>query len=277
MSQTLYKYTSINCKKNLIRFLKLIDGEAYFSSPNNFNDPFELSPSISPPTDEEILKNVSLARFENLAKPQLREILAMSRRQVEADNSSLSTEEWLNNFGIFCVTEDPVNLLMWAHYGNSHQGVCIGFDSNASLLKGAQKLNYQKIRPRLPFNANIEPSKICLKSIFLTKSKDWSYEKEWRVIKRTLRDDEKEFYKKQFELNPDSADSIVEILESEGGPGKYRFPSQEIRNIYFGYKVCEKNKRIILNFIKKSELRIKIFQLRLDPKYYMLTREEIKL
>ncbi|WP_214826490.1 DUF2971 domain-containing protein [Chryseobacterium sp. ISL-6] len=33
------------------------------------------------------------------------------------------------NFGIYSLTTKNSNLLMWSHYGNSHKGFCIGFNT----------------------------------------------------------------------------------------------------------------------------------------------------
>ena len=39
-----------------------------------------------------------------------------------------------HDFGIFCLTPDPVNVLMWSYYGDSHRGFSIGY-STAYLVK----------------------------------------------------------------------------------------------------------------------------------------------
>lgn len=32
-------------------------------------------------------------------------------------------------YGVFCASSDCNNELLWAHYADSHKGICIGFDA----------------------------------------------------------------------------------------------------------------------------------------------------
>jgi hypothetical protein len=74
---------------------------------------------------------------------------------------------------------------MWGHYGNSHRGICTGFqrDPSTVLGKAAQPGNYRSDYPRLSF-ADFDPA-INPRSVdwlWLTKAAAWSYEREWRVL-----------------------------------------------------------------------------------------------
>ena len=43
---------------------------------------------------------------------------------------TLDTWNWIiNSHRIYCLTPHPDSLLMWAHYGDKHKGVCLEFDS----------------------------------------------------------------------------------------------------------------------------------------------------
>nr|WP_277604363.1 DUF2971 domain-containing protein [Aeromonas sp. MR19] len=88
---------------------------------------------------------------------------------------------------------------MWAHYGDQHRGLCIGYDS--ALLEGRELKKYKKL-PIISFPRKIdydtnkndfqnyefnkENSDEMLKSILekqlTTKGNDWIYEKEHRLI-----------------------------------------------------------------------------------------------
>jgi hypothetical protein len=115
---------------------------------------------------------------------------------------------YLENIGILCLTENPMNPLMWSHYGQSHTGFVIGYDINEPIfrqqadcvfdvtegeifyspefntttpeddsLQALQWLCFGMNEPRTP---QIEQT---LRHIFLMKQNCWSYEEEIRVIK----------------------------------------------------------------------------------------------
>ena len=62
---------------------------------------------------------------------------------------------------------------MWAHYGNSSAGMCIGY---AVSVRGNPRL-FQPVTYSDDFTGPRS-----LHDLMTMKSKDWSYEKEWRAI-----------------------------------------------------------------------------------------------
>ena len=91
-----------------------------------------------------------------------------------------------DNLGIFCLTEDPTNLLMWAHYADHHRGVVIEFDETHTFLIDErdrtmicgilEKVNYSDVRPSVFLSLSDAIQ------VFYTKSREWEYEREWRLI-----------------------------------------------------------------------------------------------
>lgn len=93
--------------------------------------------------------------------------------------------------GVLSLCEIPDSLLMWAHYGMSHTGFVLELDprhqyfnarrADKDVFGQLRKIRYRDVRP--------SASLIDLDGIemFLVKSKDWSYEREWRVL-RPLKD-----------------------------------------------------------------------------------------
>lgn len=97
--------------------------------------------------------------------------------------------------GLLCFSANWSNILMWSHYADGHQGVCLGFDipheepgkevlrevryqSNTLELKGVEDLTEEFLRDTLT-----------------TKYECWSYEQELRAfVKLTDPPDEKGFY-----------------------------------------------------------------------------------
>ena len=83
---------------------------------------------------------------------------------------------------ISCFSETYSSELMWAHYGNHLEGVCLCFDTSLDpeLFKHIQKIDYSMHRPVLSLGSF---------NMYFTKSLKWNYEQEWRiVIERELND-----------------------------------------------------------------------------------------
>src|SRR6185503_18265527 len=83
-----------------------------------------------------------------------------------------------------CVAERADDLLMWAHYGDCHRGVCIGFarDSEGTFGRTVLPVEYREDYPRLTA-ANFDPSMNpnSFDQLWLTKAAAWRYEREWRI------------------------------------------------------------------------------------------------
>jgi hypothetical protein len=93
---------------------------------------------------------------------------------------------------VLCLTETPSNILMWAHYANCHTGVVLQFASlESSSWAAARPVAYREKMPLLfdhdellkflTGRTAIDKERFRLESV-LTKSTDWRYEREWRVV-----------------------------------------------------------------------------------------------
>lgn len=81
-----------------------------------------------------------------------------------------------NRYRIYCLSEKNNVPLMWSHYAAAHTGICLEFDTNYPLFgKATIKITYLSTYPSLDLvNGSVEA--------LFTKSADWSYEAEWRLI-----------------------------------------------------------------------------------------------
>lgn len=68
---------------------------------------------------------------------------------------------------------------MWAHYAESHKGVCLEFTSRNPLFFQALRVTYQRYYP--VFDMAEEDAQLEL-LVLLTKSRAWRYEDEYRLI-----------------------------------------------------------------------------------------------
>lgn len=260
MKKTLYKYCSISTPQQYERTIKILKGKLFFSSPKNFNDPFELSAKVNISTSPLLL---------NLNSREVKEVHRVFRvAQPEA-----VSDEWKEKIGILCLSETPQQILMWSHYGANHTGVCIGFDSGDLPFKSALKVHYSDERPFIQFDSS---PKNLLERVLLTKSSHWSHEQEWRIIKRKIEEDELKFYYDHFKSGNACLDEIAEIIENNDGPGLYNFDPSSIRSIFLGAKINKEHQEEIISIAREPTPQAKIFSVELDGRYYWLNKKKIK-
>lgn len=199
----LYKYT---CARNLE---SIVGSTLAFPGYLELNDPFESSIECaieqlrldfqSPPNKPEPIRiNPSLRIIE----PSTHN--ASERRLYNADAATYNKrldeafqylEFCRDHLGILSLTADPRNVVMWAHYAQGGEGVCIGIDFNddsitkyrpASWREAGHdtlfqvvQVNYRRDRPSY---ADLSAMGYVEKAFF-TKFEPWSYEQEYRVLR----------------------------------------------------------------------------------------------
>lgn len=108
----------------------------YFSHREQVNDPLDCNPPVRNPSFREfddIMRNF-FHRSNKLPK-ELKDLL-VEKEVIEAlyspfadfTNLKKLLNELANDVGLFCLSKDFENPLMWSHYSNGHRGFCIGYD-----------------------------------------------------------------------------------------------------------------------------------------------------
>lgn len=139
----------------------------------------------------------SLYKFFNMDKSHFNDIASNEARQFE-QNIKNQTEATINDALVTCFSKNHASLLMWAHYADSHKGVCIEYDRPES--NDFVDVIYSERRPKLKlesltryvaavsmvgkeYSQEIQ-SKMFLDSMspFITKSNEWAYEQEVRCL-----------------------------------------------------------------------------------------------
>jgi hypothetical protein len=99
-----------------------------------------------------------------------------------------------NMIQVLCLTEAPDSLLMWSHYAAQHKGAVLKFSTcskSGDFFTNARQVNYEKILPSVDYPQDLarhylgldkKDSENSLSRQFFTKSIEWKYEKEWRVM-----------------------------------------------------------------------------------------------
>jgi hypothetical protein len=159
------------------------------SRPDSFNDPWDCRVHYKVPTDTEGRKRVvdyltELHRKRHPSVPEPKRALRAYELKTDItkfEAAYLQLEGDLyaaicNRYRIYCLTERADVPLMWGHYAVSHTGVCVEFDGRVSPFADAIQVQYLAAYPARDVveHAGYEP--------LITKSRDWSYEGEWRLI-----------------------------------------------------------------------------------------------
>jgi hypothetical protein len=276
MATLLYRYFPLGNPKNVSRVADYFKGRVYFSSPTYFNDPFELSSTVLPPTYEVFIKALEKdPNFHTFSKSQLSKEYKKLKEDFMRKPEQAFSKDWVANIGILCLTESFMNHLMWAHYADSHRGICIGLEKQKAPFNNAMQVEYSTERPEIEYPLHRIFTDKDLEQLLLTKSIEWSYEKEWRIIKRQIKPEEIEFYKSEILKNPDSIDEIADIVVDSNGCGTYDFDSDAIKVIYLGVNISENDSDAIIKLAKASKHSIKVFKMILDKKYYILHKHKV--
>jgi hypothetical protein len=145
MSKRVYKFTCAQYGiSNLVkRRLKL-------STIQDLNDPFDLCP------------------------------LDTSDPAISKAADALTSQLWPTT-AILCFSRNWDNLLLWSHYGDSHKGICLGFD----IPDGEPGPNYDTdvlYQPSLLQIRGAEDLPDVADRLSRTKHESWSYEQEVRMF-----------------------------------------------------------------------------------------------
>jgi hypothetical protein len=126
-------------------------------------------------------------------------------------NDLMDWKLFKDKIGIISFSKNPLNLLMWSHYGHGHKGLCLKF-----LIKN--RLAYNNFFKETIYSNKIR--KYEENEIFWTKATDWSYEQEVRYIttkycQRHVSFEEIGLQLEEIILGPNiSSDDAINIISS---------------------------------------------------------------
>ncbi|MGD6731850.1 MAG: hypothetical protein ACPKMZ_12385 [Pleomorphochaeta sp.] len=169
----LYKYRPLyNGDKDSYEFNKhtlsiLQKGELYFSTPKEFNDPFDCLFPILPYkiTKKQVLAKIYSKDIESREKRKQLKSYIRDYCNNDIDNYVNSFNELIkedpkflyelnrdqsDKFEVCCFSKNYKNILMWSHYADSHKGICIGiktiYEENSNLIEFEKIRDIDKIK-----------------------------------------------------------------------------------------------------------------------------------
>lgn len=160
---------------------------------------------------------------------------AIKREYDEIQNTA-------NRFRVACFAQTPYSMLMWSHYANNHQGFCVEYETPPYSPEHAKI--YHNLFPIIYTDKRTDLTSLCLhmrstgklsdeelwdfyKYGLLSKSLDWKYQQEWRLISCDNLITDKNYNCKFFKIkkvylgNKMSAENrleIIDICKSKGIP-----------------------------------------------------------
>ncbi|KAF2519004.1 DUF2971 domain-containing protein [Flavobacterium salilacus subsp. salilacus] len=131
--------------------------------------------------------------------------------------------------GIYSLSTNYLDELLWAHYANSHKGFCIEYDLDILLNTFRTEkvyhfpVKYNKIPPEVTISdVNIKNDSL-IRKLSGFKSKRWEYEQEYRII--------------------------------TDNSGKQSYNHQALKSIYFGLRMSETHKSEIFKRLKGRDIK----------------------
>ena len=163
------------------------------AKPERFNDPFDCDLEIAVGITED---NMLAAIHQNRSERTIAQYKASKlnadgkfipeeRKRLDDETQGLIEEN--KNSGIVCLSEVCDSILMWSHYAQGHTGVCFEFtraeDNALGNSEFCSPVKYDRHYPRIDLGQILLKQDGKTRTIMMqTKSEEWAYEKEWRLI-----------------------------------------------------------------------------------------------
>lgn len=186
----LYKFRPLGDGESLSRVEDiLLNHRFYCPSASSFNDPMECRFRTSfdaTPQEKTDYAIKWLRKSEGLSARKAREQASVRLDQMQREGPARVRHLILKEIGMVCFVSTMDSLLMWSHYANGHNGICIELSartlSHADFFGQASPVTYQDDLPVVNFFCD-EPMDRVRKVVY-TKSCAWSYEHEYRLVVR---------------------------------------------------------------------------------------------
>ena len=205
----------------------LMNNEFYAASIESLNDVHE---------GKIIINNHEIKLFDLLAKNNA------SFFDISIEKSLKNLMQIYENSGVYSLSKDYKNELLWAYYANSHKGFCIEYDFNILKQYPCNEDNffdvkYSKNVPIINLGSIFDIS--ILKKSLVTKSLSWKHEDEIRI------------------LTPFQ--------------GMFTYFTRAVKSIYFGYRTDKNTIESIMGKLKGRG--IKYYQMTHKKDLYELEKE----
>ena len=229
----LYKYRAVN--EYTARMFT--HREIYLPSPLELNDPFEFRfVGVFRGTDtqrEEFCRySVDERNYDERELKKYVEIMMSgfygpNREYHRAFDTEQVVHGAIRNLGVLSLTTKRDDILMWSHYADSHQGICLEFTGIE--LGQIRPVIYQREYPTVNLLELTRPDVAAsTERAVRTKSDQWRYEREWRGIVK--------------------------------GKGPHRFIPEPLTGIILGCKISEEDEKQVRSWLKELDHEVIVYR-----------------
>lgn len=201
------------------------------------------------------------AKVQELFRPRFPQYVNHLKQGLESDRNIW--QEMKKTYRVLCLSAVRDNILMWSHYADEHKGAVLEFQPKMELateMLGAREVEYSK---EVPVAVTLEQfllyitgqgpkphsPEALVRSVY-TKSSDWFYENEWRILTKQREDEQGPFSRRSFN-------------------------AQELAAIYFGCRMPAACKHEIRDAVSGWGSHISFFQMRDERIRFQLTADPL--
>lgn len=252
-----------NGENDFLNSLK--NNQLWVASPKTFNDPYDCMMNID--IKDEVMEKTKIVLQELFGDSIANELLNKTKDVQNQANNNLrpefdkivknGTEEIQEGLFVSCFSElsNLNSILMWSHYANQHRGFCVEYDY--------REINRLRIKDNtiIPILYSDKPNICEVKidtrveilqyqlGIAFTKSTEWEYEKEWRLI----------------EIND----------EDQKGKNGFLIPFVRPKRIYMGCRISDQLREDIIKYCYANN--IDLYQMKLVSGTFRLEKEKVPI
>lgn len=265
---SLFKYTKIKYAKTI-----LLDELMYLPRTYELNDPYEGELLHDPEKirksyaeqnlDSFMTRILNENSFKDYDRKDIEKICKAALMNIHAPRSIDKLKKYIkDDFNIICLSKTNKINSLWAHYAENHEGICIEYDiknCNINFIKDfCFEVEYANLSDNTGaikeyFEDNHLNLNLMIKPL-LKKSKDWSYEEEWRIILH---------------------DYILSQNHDNFYSDKHYMRFIKPTAVYMGFKINEEDEKLIRDICKIQN--IDLFKSKKDISKYKLDFERIDL
>lgn len=218
------------------------------SNPENFNDPMD------PILREWLIMQIRDAKINEDAKTF--KLLKNALKHLRICSLSGYKESHCHDRLTISERQKQVyNPLMWAHYANSHKGICIEYEITPECLARHNNDNeLLRLCPCAYREHKPMSDGITLDNALMAKASCWSYEEEARLI----------YYSKDMSrwVNPNYKDKNGKKNTKEARLLDYIFlEGFSVKAIYFGVRISKKDSNDVISHLQKLNPSVEVYKM----------------
>ncbi len=141
---------------------------------------------------------------------------------------------------MFSASECWKSIVMWSHYADKHQGICLKLDTR-TLPEDPEfhQVDYLKERPHVNLFTDWKESH---RVIALRKNDDWQYEEEWRMV----------------------------LADPPSYPDFAEAPEGFIHGVILGARMDDDGRKTVRDWVAQMSPRPKLYEASVDDKTYRI-------